>query len=129
MNRVIHFEIQADDINRAILFYQKVFGWTIKKWEGTGMDYWLIMTGPKEEPGIDGGMAKRQTPGPCGCIGTYVCTIGVKDIDETTKKITENGGAILMPKQELMGVGLFASCKDTEGNTFSVMQATANPPM
>lgn len=38
MSRVIHFEIQADDINRATGFYKTVFGWNIsqimKKEEG-----------------------------------------------------------------------------------------------
>ena len=129
MNRVIHFEIHVDDINRAILFYQKVFGWTIKKWEGQGMDYWLIMTGTKEEPGIDGGMMKRQTSGQCDCIAAYVCIITVKDIDSALKMITDNGGTIIQPKSEVMQVGLMAYCKDTEGNMFGVMQPTTDMPI
>ena len=40
MSKVIHFELPADDPRRAIAFYEKVFGWTISKWEGP-MDYWL----------------------------------------------------------------------------------------
>jgi predicted enzyme related to lactoylglutathione lyase len=41
-NRVVHFDIYVDDAERAIAFYQKVFGWTIQKVDG--MDYWLSDT-------------------------------------------------------------------------------------
>ncbi len=60
-NRVIHFEIQADDVARASNFYKNVLGWDItqmmKKEEG-GMDYWGIKTG-EGVPGINGGMYQR----------------------------------------------------------------------
>ena len=58
-NRVVHFDVYADDVERAIAFYQTVFGWTIAKVEG--MDYWLITTGEGER-GIDGGLSKRESP-------------------------------------------------------------------
>ncbi|MFZ2188044.1 MAG: VOC family protein, partial [Candidatus Moraniibacteriota bacterium] len=29
MNRIIHFEVQADDVARAKKFYEKAFGWKI----------------------------------------------------------------------------------------------------
>jgi len=35
------------------MVYQKVFGWEINTWHGPE-DYWLIMTGERGEPGIDG---------------------------------------------------------------------------
>ncbi|KKM25017.1 hypothetical protein LCGC14_1599260, partial [marine sediment metagenome] len=54
MNRVIHFELNADDPQRAIEFYEKVFGWNTNKWEGE-FDYWLVNTGEEDEPGINGG--------------------------------------------------------------------------
>ncbi|HPT75026.1 MAG TPA: VOC family protein, partial [Methanomassiliicoccaceae archaeon] len=53
MPRVIHFEIPAEDPERAVEFYKKVFGWKIDKWEGP-IDYWLVMTGENDEPGING---------------------------------------------------------------------------
>jgi predicted enzyme related to lactoylglutathione lyase len=56
---VAHVDIHADDVGRAIAFYQTVFGWSIEKVEG--MDYWLITTG-EGRPGIDGGLSKRESP-------------------------------------------------------------------
>jgi uncharacterized protein len=51
MPRVVHFEIHAGDTQRAISFYEKVFGWTFQKWEGP-MRYWLVITGPDDERGL-----------------------------------------------------------------------------
>jgi predicted enzyme related to lactoylglutathione lyase len=114
MPRVIHFDISADQPERAVKFYTEVFGWKIQKWEGP-MDYWLVYTG--EGPGIDGGLSKRMSPS-----DTTINTIGVPSIDEYTTKIEKSGGKVVMPKTAIPGIGWFASCKDTEGNTFGIMQ-------
>lgn len=121
MPRVTHFEISADDPERAIQFYKNIFGWEIKKWEGP-MDYWLITTG-KDEPGIDGAIMKREQPltGKDGIIA-YICTINVESVDEYVQKVTANKGQIITPKAPVPGVGWFAQCKDTEGNIFGLMQ-------
>jgi hypothetical protein len=42
MDKVIHFEIPADDIERARKFYKSTFGWKMD--EVPGMDYVLIRT-------------------------------------------------------------------------------------
>ena len=123
-NRVIHFEVQADDMKRAMDFYKKTFGWQIKQMmteDKGGMDYWGIVTGPAEDPGINGGMYMRT---PDRKIYTYDCTILVEDIDKTMENIMKNGGEIRQPKTEIPDIGYFAGGIDTEGNTFAVMQAT-----
>ena len=55
MPRVVHFEIHADQPERAVKFYKELFDWQFHKWEGP-MDYWLIVTGPDGQPGINGGL-------------------------------------------------------------------------
>ncbi len=122
MLRVTHFEISVDDPERAIKFYTDAFGWEIKKWEGP-MNYWLIMTGPKDQPGIDGGLMKREHPG-----ASTTNTIDVPSVDEFISKITEAGGKIVAPKQSIPGVGYFAYCQDTEGNTFGIMEEDTSAP-
>ena len=116
MKRVEHFDLYADDPERAVRFYTDVFGWTIQKWEGP-MDYWMVSTGPSDQPGIDGGISKRQDP-----ADHTVNTIGIPSVDEFTEKITASGGIILAPKTAIPGVGWFALCKDTEGNKFGIME-------
>ena len=124
MSRVIHFEIHADQPNRAVQFYEKVFGWSFNKWPGP-MDYWLISTGPKELPGIDGGLIRRRDAIDGQAVIAYVCTIDVPSVDDYVTKITANGGTNVLPKMAIPGVGWLAYCKDTEGNIVGLMQADA----
>lgn len=116
MPRVTHFELNADDPERAVKFYSSVFGWKIEKWAGP-MDYWLITTGPDSEPGINGAIMKRPDP-----KSTTVNTVGVTSVDEYIATIVKNGGRVIMPKTPVPGVGYFAYCLDTEGNPFGIME-------
>ena len=128
-NRVAHFEIHADNPERAIEFYTKVFGWDIQKWEGGQMEYWMVMTGPREEPGgINGGLLRRPCPAPAEgqANNAYVCTIVVDMYDEYAKKIEEHGGKNVMPKMALVGMAWQGYFKDTEGNIFGLHQADTN---
>ena len=122
-NKVIHFEIQADDTARAQKFYENVLGWKIKQAmtkEDGGMNYWMIDTG--EGPGIGGGMYERG--GASEKFYLYDCTVNVPDIDKAIAAVKENGGIITKEKAEMPGIGFFAGAKDTEGNRFGLMQPT-----
>ena len=125
MNRVIHFEIQADDVDRAAKFYTNVLGWKIEqvmKKEQGGMDYWSVKTGEPGTPGISGGLYER--PREKDKFYLYDCTVDVADIDEAVAKVKANGGTITREKVEIPKVGWFAGAKDTEGNRFGLMRAT-----
>ncbi len=124
MPRVVHFEIHAGDPPRAIRFYEKVFGWTFQKWEGP-MDYWLITTGPNDQPGINGGLIQRQGAVDGQAVIGYVCTVDVGSIDKSIETIQANGASIVVPKMPVPGVGWLVYCKDTEGNIFGMMQEDA----
>lgn len=116
MPRVVHFEIDAKKPDRAIKFYEKVFSWKIKKWEGP-VEYYLITTGKESEPGIDGGLSRRTES-----ESSTVNTIDVPSVDEFIKKVEASGGTIIRPKMAVPGVGYMAYFKDPEGNTFGMME-------
>jgi predicted enzyme related to lactoylglutathione lyase len=116
MARVIHFEIPPDDPERLIKFYETVFGWRFEKWGGP-IEYWLIMTGPEDQPGIDGGLARRKEPE----IGVEN-TIDVVNLDQSLVDVEANGGKIIRPKIPVPRVGWMAYIKDTEGNIFGLME-------
>ena len=124
MNRVVHFEIHAEEPERAVDFYSKVFGWAIKKWEGVDIDYWVIDTGLRTTPGINGGLFKRKGPAPKDgqAVNAYVCTMDVANADDMVKKVEAAGGSVAVPKKALFGLGWLVYCKDTEGNIFGMMQ-------
>jgi predicted enzyme related to lactoylglutathione lyase len=117
MSRIIHFEIPADDPKRAIKFYEKVFDWQIEKWDGP-IEYWLIMTGEEDKPGIDGGLARREDP-----TTGVENTIDVKDLDASLANVKAHGGEVIRPRMAVPGVGWMAYIKDTEGNVFGLMES------
>ena len=125
MGRVTHFEIHADDPERASLFYSSVFGWKITKWEGA-WDYWLVDTG-EGIPGIDGGIVPRrgERPPDDNACSAFVCTISVDSLDHTMAAVEANGGKIVVPKVEIPNVGWLAYGHDTEANVFGMMESTA----
>jgi predicted enzyme related to lactoylglutathione lyase len=127
MPRVIHFEIHADTPERAVKFYQELFGWEFTKWEGP-MPYWLIKTGPDGQPGINGGLLPRRGAAPAGELPviSYVCTVDVATVDDSLKKAVASGGVVAVPKMPIPGIGWLAYCKDTEGNIFGMMQSDPN---
>jgi predicted enzyme related to lactoylglutathione lyase len=116
MPRVIHFEIPADDPERATRFYGDVFGWQFNQWGG--QDYWLVTTGDRATPGIDGGVKRRMHPGE----GT-VNTVDVPSVDDYVAKVQKRGGKVVVPKMAIPGVGWLAYCQDPDGNVFGLMQS------
>jgi predicted enzyme related to lactoylglutathione lyase len=125
MSRVVHFEIQADDLERAKDFYAAVFGWEFQDYgQVTGSPYWGIVTGPDDQMGINGGLLPRPAPAPVPGQGVaaYVCTMGVADFDETAAKVLAAGGQVALPKMALTGMAWQGYFLDTEGNTFGVHQ-------
>lgn len=123
MSKVVHFEINVDNPERAKKFYETVFGWKIEKWGP--VEYWLIEAGEKSEPGINGALIKRGNAEEIKNENT-VNTISVSSIEEFRKKIEENGGKVLMNTTAIPGIGYFTYCKDTEGNAFGIMQEDKN---
>lgn len=126
-NRVVHFEIQADDPQRATKFYSAVFGWKFEQWGD--QQYWMVMTGApswdsKEGGlGINGGLYPRKGKAPSGeASNGFICTIQVDNIDEILEKVKAHGGKQTSEKKEIPGVGMNAMCEDTEGNIVGLLQ-------
>jgi uncharacterized protein len=122
MDKIVHFEIPADDVARAKEFYSSTFDWQLEDMEG--MDYTIVRTVsvdeqqmPTEPGAINGGMMKRtpDTPSP-------VITINVDSVDRALRQVEAGGGSVVQPRQEIPGMGAFAYFKDTEGNTLGLWE-------
>lgn len=125
---IVHFEIPADDPERAARFYRELFGWNLDKWEGAGegdggTEYWMVRTVPTDErgmptrSGVNGGMMRRMHPGQGPT--NYV---SVESVDDYVEKAKRLGGEVVMPKQAVSTMGWFALLKDPEGNVFGVWE-------
>ena len=123
-SRIVHFEIPADNVERAKSFYQKAFGWDISKYPG--MEYHGVITTetdqttrmPTKVGGINGGMTKRNNE-----VKNTVITVDVADIDAALKSIEKLGGKTVQKKQPVADMGHTAYFKDTEGNIVGLWQS------
>ena len=124
MPRLIHFEIHAGDPERVQAFYRTLFGWQFQKWDGP-MEYWLVTTGPEGEPGINGGLLRRQGPPPAEgqAVNAFVCTAGVASVDATIAAVGGLGGTVAVPKMPVPGMGWLAYVKDPDGNIVGIMES------
>ena len=121
MPTITHFDIPADDIERAKKFYSDLFGWKIEKAPGP-MDYLFVYTkNEKGEEGVGGGIAKRDKP-----EDKITNFIDVPSIDEYMEKVKELGGQVITPKMPVPGYGFLAVCIDTENNTFGLWETVEN---
>jgi uncharacterized protein len=123
---IVHFEIPAEQPERAAKFYRELFGWDVKKYEGSaagGIEYWMVKTVPTDDkgqptrPGVNGGLMRRMFPGQAP-----VNYIAVEDVDEFVRKAEQLGAKVLMGKSPVPAMGWFAQLNDTEGNIFAVWQ-------
>jgi uncharacterized protein len=128
MGKVVHFEIPADDVERAKTFYGAVFGWDLATMTMPGGgDYTSVVTTPVDpqtqmptEPGaINGGMTAREGGNPAPVI-----TIDVAAIDDALREVEANGGATVTPRTEIPGMGAFAYFSDSEGNVMGLWETT-----
>jgi predicted enzyme related to lactoylglutathione lyase len=121
--RVVHFEIPADDVERAGSFYSDAFGWQLQSMPGMG--YTIISTTPSDdhgmptEPGaINGGMFARQAD-----VVSPVVTIAVADLDAALARVEELGGSVVRAKQAVGDMGFAGYFKDPEGNVLGLWQS------
>ncbi|MBI4019755.1 MAG: VOC family protein [Candidatus Aenigmarchaeota archaeon] len=126
MDKVVHFEVPADNTARAQKFYNKVFGWNITKAPTPkgAPEYYMVRTVevdknrmPKERGAINGGLMKRSVPGE-----SPVVVISVPSISGYVKKIQASGGKIILQKMPIGEMGFYARFQDTEGNVVGLWE-------
>jgi predicted enzyme related to lactoylglutathione lyase len=123
--KVVHFEIPADDAERASAFYRSAFDWSITA--EPGMEYWALRTtqtgddGMPSEPGaINGGLFIREPS-----LRTPIVTVDVDNIDDTLARIEELGGSTVQPKSAVADMGFAAYFADSEGNIIGLWENAA----
>jgi predicted enzyme related to lactoylglutathione lyase len=128
-NRIVHFEIEAVDRERAKSFYTQAFGWQMQQMGEEMGNYVVVTTGdPKEPGGINGGIFVPM-PGASKELNAYSCVVGVENIDEAMAKVRSAGGQVMGDKMDIPTVGIYARCKDTEGNIFTMLQPAPSSSM
>lgn len=118
-NRVVHFEIPADQPESLTKFYGELFGWKFQKAPFPGPEYWLCETGDTG-PGINGAVMQRmhaQQP--------WMNYVSVSSIDATIEQAARLGAKTALPKTEVPGVGAYAAIIDPQGNICGLWEVAA----
>ncbi len=116
MGRVVHFEFPSTDPEASVKFYENVFGWKIAKYDSE-VDYWLVSTGEKSEPGIDGAIYR-----PGETVSGTVNTVEVDNLDETIARVLASGGRQVAPRMEIPNVGHFAYVLEPGGTIVGILE-------
>jgi predicted enzyme related to lactoylglutathione lyase len=117
-NRIVHFEIPANEPQQLTQFYGTVFGWKFNRMEMPGPEYWLCDTG-SDGPGINGAIMQRQHP-----QQPWMNYVDVPSIEATLEQATKLGAKIALPKTPVPGVGSYAAFIDPQGNICGLWETT-----
>lgn len=119
-NKLTHFAIHIDDVDRAKDFYGGVFEWGFSSYGPT--DFLQIKADQSENGELIGALQSRHyLPVKEKLIGLE-CTISVENVEEIIRRVESKGGEILMPKTAIPYVGWITKFLDTEGNLICAMQ-------
>ena len=116
-NSLAHFAINADDVDRAMAFYEAVFAWKFSAWGPPG--FFQI-----EGAGVRGALQSRRSLTGQRMQG-FECTIAVPSIDKVEKAVLAAGGKVLLERSVIVGVGTLMFFADPDGNVFGAMQYDA----
>jgi predicted enzyme related to lactoylglutathione lyase len=119
-SNLTHFAINADDVEVSRAFYESVFGWTFTAWGPPG--FFQIRTGSDDEPGVLGALQERRHLLDDGPTLGLECTFDVDDVDACRDRVVAAGGAILMERFTIAGVGHLIAFRDPGGNPVLAMQ-------
>lgn len=112
-NPVHHFEIPVTDLDRAIQFYEGVFGYRLNRRtiDGHEMAFFSRSDG---KPGASGALARGEVyvPSNTGPIIYF----DVPDIDPVLERAVQRGAAVLYPKTHIGDRSYVAEIGDSEGN-------------
>lgn len=130
MNPVVHFELPAENKDRMVDFYSKVFGWNAKKFGPEMGNYVVVSTTetdqngrPKNPGAINGGFFEKTNNHSHPTV-----VIAVDDIRASMKSVENAGGKIIGggskagEPDDIPGVGLYIAFQDTEGNRIGILQ-------
>ena len=121
-NRVVHFEIGAEDPAKLAEFYKKTFGWEVNEWGDSG--YFVVGKEEDRSVGaIGGGIMKRYES------EKTINTIEVENLDKAIADVGAAGGKIVKPKASMpLGDDTMWWCyaEDPQGNIIGLMQMVKN---
>jgi predicted enzyme related to lactoylglutathione lyase len=110
-------ELGTRDTAKAGEFYSNVFGWTREPLPESPVEYTIFKNGDRG----NGGMYK-MTPEMGPIPPHWLVYFAVDDCDAKVQKVTELGGNVMKPAEDIPGVGRFAILRDPQGAAFAIIK-------
>jgi predicted enzyme related to lactoylglutathione lyase len=119
MNPALYFEIPVSDMQRAINFYERVFGFDFELEDIHG-NQMALMPFDIDGSGISGALAKGEIYQPSQ-QGTLIY-LRTESIDNTLERAELLGAKVLFPKTKAGEYSYVAEIEDSEGNRIGLME-------
>ncbi|WP_316839217.1 VOC family protein [Pedobacter gandavensis] len=119
-NPVVYFEIPVTDVDRAIKFYNSVFGFEFENdvVHDNEMAFFPLQD---NDSGISGALAKGEIYQPTK--DGVLLYFGTENIQQTIALAVQNGANILFPITSNGEWGFVAEFEDSEGNRIALRQS------
>ena len=119
-NPVFYFEIPVTDMERAIAFYEAVFGYVMSR---QVVDGYRMAVFPRNDgaPGASGALACGDVYKPSR-VGAIIY-FDVPDIDAVLRRAEAHGAGLLYAKKDIGAAGYGAEIEDSEGNRIALSQS------
>ncbi|MEM9595751.1 MAG: VOC family protein [Acidobacteriota bacterium] len=118
----VWYDLMTSDPTAAQGFYEKVLGWGSLPWDGP-MPYTMFTV---DEAPMSGVMELPAEAKSMGVPPHWIAYVHVPDVDATVAKVTELGGSVVVPPQDIPEVGRFATIADPHGAVIAPI--TLNDP-
>jgi predicted enzyme related to lactoylglutathione lyase len=119
---VVWNELLTKDTGAAGSFYSGLLGWSADKSPMSNMDYTIFKNGETQAGGM---FAIDPSWGPVPA--NWMVYFAVENCDATCEQIKSLGGKVMMGPQEVPTVGRFATCVDSQGGAFAILQPEPRP--
>lgn len=116
-NAFTWYELMSRDPQRAVKFYQDLFGYEVKEQESLSGPYWVLMHKGENAAGIYN--PPQEYP------PSWTPYVHAEDTAATQAKVEQAGGTVMMPATEIPDIGTIAWFADPQGAVFAVIQPPA----
>jgi predicted enzyme related to lactoylglutathione lyase len=117
-NSLVWNELMTTDTAKAGEFYSNLFGWSTNVMNMGPMDYTLFNNGAEKDAGGMLEITPEMGPVP----PNWLVYFAVEDCDATSQKVSDLGGTVIRPPEDIPSIGRFAIFTDPQGAAFAVIK-------
>jgi predicted enzyme related to lactoylglutathione lyase len=122
---IAHLAINADEVGASRRFYEACFGWRFEPWGPP--EFFHVLRADGSRPGVIGALQLRRDLVPGERINAFETTVAVDDADAAAAAAVRAGGAVLMERTTIVGVGDLVWLRDPGGNVVGAMRYDDTP--